>query len=162
MPEYLNQEDAYLRCKRDGKIITVESIDIERIKSTLIIAMSDARAAEILRKSLSDNDAEWNGVYKLYYDALHELSECFLRFERVKSGNHQCLFAYLCAKHPELELSWEFFEMIRTRRNGINYYGSAISHKEWKAAELQFRLYTNRLKEEVKKRIIEYDKGRIE
>jgi len=71
----------------------------------------------------------------------------------VKSFNHKCLFAYLCVKHPELELDWNFFEKIRTIRNGIHYYGIAISQKDWKEVELQMNLYIKLLKKAVEDKL---------
>jgi len=153
MPEYLTQDEAFLKCRREGRVIYTESVDIEKIKATLLIAESDVRSADILRKSLPKEDSSWNSVYKLYYDALHELAESFLRFDKVKADNHQCLYAYLCTEHLELEFSWEFFEKVRTKRNGIHYYGAPISYKDWKEVELQFSLYIKKLEEEIDKRI---------
>lgn len=79
-----------------------------------------------------------------------------LDLEKIKSDNHQCLFAYLCHHHPELELNWDFLEKIRTKRNGINYYGMPISFKDWKEIELQLKLYIKKLKEEIQKGIESY------
>ncbi|MBI5072192.1 hypothetical protein HZA99_00070 [Candidatus Woesearchaeota archaeon] len=42
--------------------------------------------------------------------------DALIRFDKKKIANHQCLFAFLCKIHPELELSWDFFEKIRTKR----------------------------------------------
>ncbi|MEK6938553.1 MAG: hypothetical protein AABX04_05900 [Nanoarchaeota archaeon] len=80
-------------------------------------------------------------MYKLYYDVIHQLTEALLLFDKVKSYNHQCLFSYLCVKHPELELDWNFFEKIRTKRNGVHYYGNLIAKKDWTEIELQLGLY---------------------
>ena len=153
MPEYLNQKEAFLKCKKEGKFIIIEQIDEERIKATLTIAESDVESANILKKNLLNKSKQWNSVYKLYYDALHELVEAFLRFERIKIDNHQCLFAYLCETHPELDFSWDFFEKVRTKRNGINYYGMPVNFDDWRETELQFNLYIRKLKDEIKKRI---------
>lgn len=153
MPKYLTQQDAFLKCQKEGKIILVEEIDKERIKSMFLIADADFSAGKKLKEIISKNSTQWNSVYKLYYDALHELVEAFLQFEKVKSDNHQCLFVYLCEKHSQLDFNWDFFEKIRTKRNGINYYGTPITYNDWKEIELQFTLYFNKLKEEVKKKI---------
>ncbi len=153
MPEYLNQKEAFLKCKKDGMFIITEEVDEEKIKATLIIAESDVESANILKKNLPKQSNQWNSVYKLYYDALHELVESFLRFEKIKVDNHQCLFAYLCEKHHELEFSWDFFEKVRTKRNGINYYGTPVGFDDWREAEFQFNLYIRKLKEEIKKKI---------
>ena len=153
MPEYLTQKEAFFKCKKEGRFIVTEEIDIEKIRSTLAIAEGDIESANTLKKNLQNESSQWNSIYKLYYDALHELTESFLRFENIKIDNHQCLFSYLCEKHPELEFSWDFFEKARTKRNGINYYGTPIKQDDWKDVELQFVLYIKKLKEEIKKRI---------
>ena len=153
MPEYLTQKEAFLKCKKEGRFIIVEQVDEERIKATLAIAESDVESANILKKNIVQKSNQWNSVYKLYYDALHELVDSFLRFGKIKIDNHQCLFAYLCEGHPELDFSWDFFEKIRTKRNGINYYGTPVHFDDWKEVELQFNLYIKTLKEEIKKKI---------
>ena len=153
MPKYLTQDEAFMKCKKEGSFIVMEEIDTEKIKSTLNIADADVAAANSIKKNLPKKSNQWNSVYKLYYDALHELVESFLRFEKAKIDNHQCLFAYLCEKHPELEFSWDFFEKVRTKRNGINYYGTPVSFDDWKEVELQFGLYIKRLKEEIQKKL---------
>lgn len=153
MPKYLTQEEAFKKCKREGNFNFIEEIDTDKIKSTLIIAEADIESANFLKKNLSRQSRQWNSVYKLYYDALHELAESFLRIEKIKIDNHQCLFAYLCESHPELELSWDFFKKVRTKRNGINYYGTPVSFEDWKEVELSFCLYIAKLKEEILKKL---------
>ncbi len=155
MPKYLKQDECFLKCRKEGKFIILENIDKEKIKSTMLIAESDIDAGKTLKNNIPKESSQWNGVYKLFYDALHELVEAFLRFEKIKSDNHQCLFAYICEKHPELDFSWEFFEKVRTKRNGINYYGMPVNHAEWKEVEIQFNLYLNKLKEEIKRKLEE-------
>lgn len=149
----MTQEEAFLKCKKEGKFIITEEIDLEKIKSTLNIAETDIESANFIKKNISKQNSQWNSVYKLYYDALHELVESFLRFEKIKIDNHQCLFSYLCERHPELEFNWDFFEKVRTKRNGINYYGSPVNYNDWENAELQFTLYTKKLKEEINKKL---------
>ena len=153
MPKYLTQEEAFMKCKKEGKFIIIEDVDKEKIKATLKIAEADVESANFIKKHILKESNQWTSVYKLYYDALHELVESFLRFERVKIDNHQCLFVYLCEKHPGLEFSWDFFEKVRTKRNGINYYGILVDFNDWKEVELQFNLYIKKLKEEIKRKL---------
>lgn len=82
MPEYLTQKEAFTRCKKEGKFIIVEEIDIDKIKATLVIADADIMSANIIKKNLNKQSIEWSSIYKLNYDALHELTEFFLRLER--------------------------------------------------------------------------------
>ena len=124
MPEYLTQKEAFGKCKREGKIIITEQVGEEKIKATLAISEGDVESANILKKNLTKSSNQWNSIYKLYYDALHELAESFLQFEKV-----------------------------RTKRNGINYYGTPVDSTDWKEVELQFSLYIKKLREEIKKRL---------
>jgi len=121
MPKYITQKEAFMKCKREGRFIVIEKVNIEKIKSTLSIAEGDIESANFIKKNLPKQSNRWNSVYKLYYDALHELVESLLKFKKIKIDNHQCLFAYLCEKNPELEFSWDFFEKVRTKRNGVHY-----------------------------------------
>jgi len=148
MPKSLTLDEAHALCKEKGSLIAQAVVDTNKIKSNLKLAEEDLASAYDAVKS-----KRWNSAYKLYYDVLHVLVESYLCFDKVKSLNHQCLFVYLCVKHPELDLSWEFFEKIRTKRNGINYYGQPVVQEDWKSAELQFRLYISALKKEIEKKL---------
>jgi len=148
MPKFKTAQECYGLCQEKGFLEKKAEINIEKIKSSLRIAEEDlASANDSVKKK------RWNSAYKLYYDVLHMLVEAYLCFDKIKSLNHQCLFAYLCINHPDLELSWEFFEKIRTKRNGINYYGQPVIDEDWKAAELQFNLYISTLKREIGKKL---------
>jgi hypothetical protein len=68
--------------------------------------------------------------------------------------NHQCLFVYLCEKYSELNLNWNFFEELRTKRNGINYYGNSIDFNYFKSIEVQLNLYINLLIDKIKHKLI--------
>ncbi len=81
-----------------------------------------------------------------------ELSDALLRTAGVKISNHQGCFAYVCVKFPELELDWKFFEKMRTTRNRNKYEGSNISKQDWKAIEIQMRLYVSTLEKSIGQR----------
>lgn len=142
-----------MKCKKEGKFIFIENTNEEKIRTTLKISDGDIESAKTIMKNLPKKSNQWNGVYKLYYDALHELVDSFLNFDKVKIDNHQCLFVYLCEKHPELEFSWDFFEKIRTKRNGINYYGVPVDFDDWKEVGIQFKIYIKKIKEEINKKL---------
>ena len=152
MPKYLTQQEAFSKCQQEGKFLILEEVDYAKIKTTLTIAKADITSANKIKENLPKQSDQWNSVYKLYYDALHELAESWLKLH-ITSDNHQCLFAYLCEKYPELELNWEIFEKVRTKRNGINYYGTPISYNDWKEVEIPFNLYLKKLEEEIQKKI---------
>jgi hypothetical protein len=153
VPKFLEQKEAFLNCKREGSFLDIAGADAAKIKTILNIAEGDIAVANEFKERLKKDSFGWNTIYKLYYDALHELVEAFLRFDKIKSTSHQCLFVYLCEKHPELEFDWKFFEKVRTKRNGIHYYGTPVNHANWKEVEIQFVLYINKLREEIKKKL---------
>ena len=148
MPASKTKEEAYKECLSNNLIIQKEEIDIDKIRSMVQIVDEylESGKDDLIKK-------RFNSAYCSYYDVLRELVEAFLLFDKVKSLNHQCLFAYLCINHLELELDWNFFEKIRTKRNGINYYGDPVNEKDWKEVELQFNLYIDLLKKEIKKKL---------
>jgi uncharacterized protein (UPF0332 family) len=147
MRSYNTLDQAYDYCVSQGFIIPKQTDD-GVIESSLRIAKEDlATAKDAIKKQ------RWNSAYKIYYDVLHQLSESFLRFDNIKVKNHLCLFAYLCTKHPELELNWDFFEQVRTKRNGIQYYASQVSEKDFKEILLEFDLIINLLFKKIQEKL---------
>ncbi len=136
MPKQLTNEEVYDKCTADGMFIPQKDIDTGKIKSMLRITEEDLKTIS----ELKEKGDRWNTSYKLNYDVLHTLCEAFLMFDNIKSLNHQCLFSYLCIKHPELDLDWDFFEKVRTKRNGIHYYGTSVGKDEYKQVEFQMSL----------------------
>lgn len=141
MPKQKTLNEVYEECDSNGQFMNQDVINKQKISSMIDIAKANLEAAEILKKGLDNKSPQWCVVYKLYYDSLRELADAFILFDKKKIMNHQCLFAYICTKHPELELDWNFFEKVRTKRNGINYYGTIVTFNDFKEIELQMNLY---------------------
>ncbi len=137
--------ELYLECKIQGQFKDQEIIDTDKIKTMIHLSNACTSSAEKLMKTLNKNNAEWSIVYTLIYDALRQICEALIIFDKKKIANHQCLFAYLCTNHPELEFDWNFFEKIRTKRNGIQYYGILITYNDFKEIELQMKIYIKTL-----------------
>ncbi|MEW5896800.1 MAG: hypothetical protein AB1668_03860 [Nanoarchaeota archaeon] len=142
MRQFETVEEAYNFCASEGDIIPLSEVDGDRIKANMRIAEEDLQSAQdaVVKK-------RWNSAYKLHYDVLHQLAESFIHLDKIKAKTHLCLFAYLCVKHPELELNWDFFEKVRTKRNGINYYGTPVTEKDWKEVAPEFKLYISLFKQ---------------
>ena len=145
--------EMYDSCLADGRIKDCQDVDQQKIRSLLENVSTNIESAEILARNLAKDAKGWMNVYTLYYEALRICAEALLFLGNVKSDNHQCLFAALCIKCAALELDWDFFERIRTKRNGINYYGQQITLKDWKSIEVQMKLYISTLKEEIEEKI---------
>jgi len=144
-------------CERDGFFNPQESADRFKIESMVNNAVADLEQARKIIPLTQKNSGGWSTIYKLHYDVLRELADACIRFDCVKSANHWCLFAFLCEKHPELEFSWEFLEKVRTKRNGIYYYGTPIAFTDFKEIEFQINLYIETLRKAIEKKLKELD-----
>ena len=140
-------------CTVEGSFTPLAKIDVDQVQSMVSVAMVDFETVNEWSKKATKDSGQWNAIYKLAYDVLHALSEAMLVFDKTKARTHECVFAYLCQKHPELELDWNFFELIRTARNRSIYYGKPITYEDWKNIELQVKLYIKTLKSEIDKRL---------
>lgn len=146
-------QNIYFSCNQEGSFIPQLETEIELIKSIFNVAKTDLDTADKWAKNAPKWGGEWNAIFKLYYDVLHGFSEALMYFDQMKSRTHECLFVYLCNRHPELELNWDFLEEVRTKRNGIHYYGNPVNYKDWNKIELQMRLHIQALKRAVEDKI---------
>lgn len=153
MPKLKTLGEVYTSCSAEGFLRDISSVNLQKVESLVENANISISSANILQKSLDKDAKEWMNVFTLYYDALKLCTEALLHLKSMGTNNHQCLFAALCTNYPELELSWEFLEQIRTKRNRINYYGEQITYDDWKKIELQLNLYISTLKKEIKKNL---------
>lgn len=128
-------------------------IDIELIKSLKIVAEKGLEFINSKSKDIPEDSTDWTFVFRDYYESLRGLIEAYLLFDGIEADNHQCKNAYLCFKHPELELDWEFLETIRLKRNAINYRGKLLKHTDWKMLKLKFELHINALKKELENKL---------
>ena len=155
MPKQKTLQEAYQECSSNGQFRDQESVNKEKIKTMIKIANTNIDAAEIIREKIDNKSQQWCVIYTLYYEALRELADALILLDKKKIASHQCLFAYLCTNYQELELSWNFFEKIRTKRNGINYYGTLATFNDFKEIELQLKLYIKTLDKALKEHLSE-------
>ncbi len=139
----------FAACSEEGSFIPIAKIDYDLVMDMLHVALVDYESVKQWQKQAPKESGQWNAIYKLTYDVFHTLAEAFLLFDKIKARTHECLFAYLVAKHPVLEFDWNFLEKIRTKRNRSVYYGEPSSYSDWKSVELQLGLYINALRKEI-------------
>ncbi|MBI2671725.1 hypothetical protein HYX16_02215 [Candidatus Woesearchaeota archaeon] len=151
------QKNIYKACEEEGSFIPLMEVNIEKIKSMLMTVSADLNSSKNWIKNAEKESDQWNAIFKINYDCLHILTEAFLIFDKLKIRTHECLFTYLCEKHSELEFSWDFFEKIRTKRNGSIYYGKLITYKDWEEIQLQLNLYINSLKKEIEAKLKDFE-----
>jgi len=126
---------------------------MELIKSLKLVAEKGLGFINNLSKNIAKESTDWTFVFRDYYESLRGLIEAYLLFEGIEADNHQCKNAYICFKHQELELDWEFLEVIRLKRNAINYRGQLLRYEEWKSIQLNFELHIKLLREEIDKKL---------
>ena len=147
-------DKTYKVCMSTGSI-REKSVDVELIKSLKIVAEKGLEFINRKSKDIPKDSTDWTFVFRDYYESLRALIEAYLLFDGIEAENHQCKNAYICFKHPELELDWEFLETIRLKRNAINYRGQLLRYEDWKALKLKFELHINALKKEIEHKILE-------
>ena len=147
-----NLDKTYKLCINTGKF-KEKTVDIELIKSLKSVAENGLEFIQDKSKNIPKDSTDWTFVFRDYYEALRGLIEAHLLFEGIEADSHQCKNAYICFKHPELELDWEFLETIRLKRNAINYRGQLLKYNDWKTLKINFELHINVLKKEIEKKL---------
>ncbi|MBI4439666.1 hypothetical protein HY638_01730 [Candidatus Woesearchaeota archaeon] len=147
-----NLDKTYKFCIDTGRI-KEKSVDIELIKSLKIVAEKGLEFINSKSKYILKESTDWTFVFRDYYESLRGLIEAYLLFEGIEADNHQCKNAYICFRHPELELDWEFLETIRLKRNAINYRGQLLKYDDWKSLKLKFELHINALNREIERKL---------
>jgi hypothetical protein len=148
----MGEEERYELCLGGNNYNKAEDIDTARIKSMMQIALNDLEYTKI-REPKADMKKECSTVFKLYYESLHELCEAFLMFDKIKVSSHECLFVYLCAKRKELEFDLNFLDEIRTKRNGICYYGTPVDVSYWNSVKLKIDVYIRTMKKAIEDKL---------
>ncbi len=147
-----NLNETYKLCMSTGKI-KEKSVDVELIKSLKLVAEKGLEFIKNKSKDIPTNSTDWTFVFRDYYESLRGLIEAYLLFDGIEADNHQCKNAYLCFKHSDLELDWEFLETIRLKRNAINYRGQLLQYADWKIFKMKFELHINALKKEIEQKL---------
>ncbi|MFH0752553.1 MAG: hypothetical protein V1914_03040 [archaeon] len=123
--------------------------EVEKVKRMVI---EDYEFGKSLRKIKSTN---WRVIFNIHYDVLRELCDQLMRFKKQKTSNHQGLFAFIILYFPELELDWDFFEIIRNIRNQNKYKGTDISKDMWKQVEFKMDIYISTIKKVLERKLRE-------
>jgi len=148
-------DETYNKCLARGQLTEKNEVDIELIKSLKDVAEKGLNFIKDKEKGIEKESSDWTFVFRDYYEALRNLIEALLLFDKIEAENHQCKNAYLCLKHAELDVDWKFLETIRLKRNAINYRGQLLKYDDWKKLKLQFDLHINLLKSKIDERLRE-------
>src|SRR3989338_10478133 len=108
-------DKTYELCMSTGKF-KEKAIDIELIKSLKLVAEKGLEFINSKSGDIPKESTDWTFVFRDYYESLRGLIEAFILFDGIEADQHQCKNAYICKMHQELELNWEFLEIIRLKR----------------------------------------------
>lgn len=122
-------DKTYNKCVALGSLKEKNIVDTELIKSLKNIAEQGLSFIKEKSENIPKDSINWTFVFRDYYESLRGLIEAYLLFDKITAENHQCKNAYMCSRHPELELDWNFLETARLRRNAINYKGQLLKLK---------------------------------
>ncbi len=147
------QKIIFQKCSAEGSFINLSQVDTELIKTMRDIALLDLNTLKKWNTG-EKTGGDWNALLKIGYDILHTLAEALIQFDKIKAERHECLFAYVCEKHPELDFDWNFLDKIRTLRNRSIYYGKPASYDDWKSIEFQLNLCINTLKKAIEEKLL--------
>ena len=145
-------EKTFKLCISTGNI-KEKLVDVELIRSMKAVAEKGLEFINSKTKDIPKNSTDWTFIFREHYESLRSLIEAYLLFDGITANNHQCKNAYLCFKHPELELNWEFLETIGLKRNAINHRGQFLKHADWKSLNLNFELHISALRKEIEKKL---------
>lgn len=134
-------DEVYNRCVAEGNLQEPEEIDTEKAKSLLDNAEQDI---DTLKDTLPimERKKNFSLIWSSRYEIIRQLVQGILLLEKVNSNNHQCLYAYVCAKHADWDIDWETIETMRLLRNGVHYEGRPVNADTWKEYNLKFEIYT--------------------
>lgn len=88
-----------------------------------------------------------------YYEIIKELCTALLALDGWKALNHECLFAFLKNKKPDLELDFDYLLELKDTRNSIDYRGVRVSSELWKNNKLKIEMSIKTLKEYIKNKL---------
>lgn len=93
----------YKLCITTGNI-KEKAVDTELIRSLKIVAERGLEFINSKAKDIPKESTDWTFVFREHYESLRGLIEAYLLFDGISADSHQCKNAYVCLKHPELEL----------------------------------------------------------
>ena len=147
-------DKTYDKCQAEGSIKLREKVDKELIKSLLDSAKKGLDRSKDVEGVYENKSHNFSFIFTERYEILRKLLDAIMLFDNVRSSNHQCVNAYICIKHPELELDWESLETMRLLRNRVNYEGKTVLEDTWKTYKIKFEIYISSLMKIVEKKLM--------
>ncbi len=145
-------EKAYDLCITSGCIRETEP-EKDVIRSIVDTAKKGMAFIKEVSKNTKKESDHWAFVFRGHYDSLISLVYAYILLEDIQVNDHECRIIYICFKHPELELDWNFLEMIRLKKYAIEYRGDTLRYEDWNRMQLGFELHISRIVSEIEKKL---------
>ena len=147
--------NVYDQCISGGIIQHAKEPDPEKAKTLIENAEIDL---ETLKEAepIFEKKKNYGLIWSSRYEIIRQLVDGILIMEKIKSENHQCLFAFICMKHKEWDIDWESIETMRLLRNGVHYEGRPVNAEVWKSYKLKFDIYTKTFIKILKEKLAEH------
>ncbi len=145
-------DKVYNQCVIEGNLQEPEEIDTEKAKSLLDTVEQDLDTLKDIIP-IMDKKKNYSLIWSNQYEIIRQLVQGILLLEKIRSGNHQCLYAYICTKHEEWEIDWKTIETMRMLRNGVHYEGRPVSAEIWKEFKLEFQVYIQTFEKILKQKL---------
>ena len=145
MKEMEDLDHAYDECLASGKFVPTETIDKELAESLNKQAKADWEETLEFEKTREQKTTNYSKLFSNRYDVMRMLIHVIVIFDKIKPGDHKCIGAHLCVKHPDFEFDWKTLETMRLLRNGIQYRGQGITKETWTDYKLKFEIYIRSL-----------------
>ena len=94
------ENDAYDECRESGKYVPVDTVDKELAESLYKQAKADWKETIEIEKIREKKTTNYSRLFLNRYDVMRMLIHALVIFDKIKPGDHKCIGAYLCVKHP--------------------------------------------------------------
>jgi len=132
-----------------------DSVDKDLAESLYNQAKADWVETLEFEKAREKKTTNYPKLFSNRYDVMRMLIHVLAIYDKIKPGDHKCINAHLCVKHPGYEFDWETLESMRLLRNGVQYRGQSITKETWSSFKLKFDVYIKSLFSFVKKKLEE-------
>ena len=135
------------QCLRENKLLETGVPDPGLAKELLALAEHKKQFWEaVTEKAPSFPSLFLEG----HYEIIKELCTAILALDGWKALDHECLFAYIKQRKPELEVDFRYLLELKDLRNAIDYRGTKVSYAIWKNNELKIKITITGLQEHLK------------
>jgi hypothetical protein len=134
----------YRECIVEGIIQYSKEAGFGKAKTLLEIAEKDIETLRSI-EPIFEEKQNFSLAWSSRYEVIRQLVDAILLLEKVKSENHQCLFAHACMKHRDWGIEWDSIETMRLLRNKVHYEGKPVPNALWQSYKEKFNIYTEAL-----------------